>query len=85
MDEKKKDRDGDGVPDAVEIAKTKEAAEAAKARLSELKAKLDKDGDGTPDIMANLSEEQRKALEAGRAKAAELKAAQAKKDKPDNG
>ena len=57
-------------------AKTRELAEAAKARLGEIKARLDKDGDGKPDAgMPTLTEEQRQALEDAKAKA---KAAQEK-------
>ena len=57
----KLDKDGDGVPDAVEnaMAKAREMADAAKAKLSDLKAKLDKDGDGTPDALEKLSEQTR--------------------------
>lgn len=70
----KLDKDGDGVPDAVESAKAKAlaAAEAAKAKLGDLKARLDKDGDGTPDALENLSEQTRLAIEQAKAKAAEM-------------
>ena len=78
---KKIDKDGDGVPDAVEgaMAKAKEAAAAAKAKMADLKARLDKDGDGTPDALEKMSEETKKAIEQAKAKAAEIaKAAQEK-------
>jgi hypothetical protein len=77
----KLDKDGDGVPDAVEsaMAKAREMAAAAKAKLVDLKASLDKDGDGTPDALEKLSEQTRNAIEQARAKAAEMtKAAQEK-------
>jgi hypothetical protein len=57
-------------------AKARELAEAAKARLDQIKAKLDKDGDGKLDAGAPaLTDEQRQAIEAIKAKA---KAAQEK-------
>jgi hypothetical protein len=70
----KLDKDGDGVPDAVEaaMAKAREAAAAAKAKLSDLKASLDKDGDGTPDALEKLSEQTRHAIEQAKAKAADM-------------
>jgi len=77
----KLDKDGDGVPDAVEatMAKARAAADAAKAKFAELKASLDKDGDGTPDSLEHLSEATRHAIEQAKAKAAEFaKAAQEK-------
>jgi hypothetical protein len=85
----KLDKDGDGVPDAVEsaMAKAREAAAAAKAKLGDLKASLDKDGDGTPDALEKLSEQTRNAIEQAKAKAAEMaKAAQEKlgKKPPEN-
>jgi colicin import membrane protein len=75
------DRDGDGVPDAVEsaMARAREAAAAAKAKLVDFKANLDKDGDGTPDVLHKLSEQAHHAIEQARAKAAEL--AQAASDR----
>jgi len=85
----KLDKDGDGVPDAVEsaMARAREAAAAAKAKLVDLKASLDKDGDGTPDALEKLSEQTRHAIEQAKAKAAEMaKAAQEKlgKKPPEN-
>jgi len=85
----KLDKDGDGVPDAVEsvMAKAREAAAAAKAKLSDLKASLDKDGDGMPDALEKLGEQTRHAIEQAKAKAAEMaKAAQEKlgKKPPEN-
>jgi hypothetical protein len=70
----KLDKDGDGVPDAVEsaMAKAREAAAAAKAKLVDLKASLDKDGDGTPDALEKMSEATRNAIEQAKAKAAEM-------------
>jgi hypothetical protein len=80
----KLDKDGDGVPDALEssLAKARELAAAAKAKLAELKAGLDKDGDGTPDALEKLGEQSRHAIEQMRAKAAEVaKMAQEKLEK----
>jgi hypothetical protein len=57
-------------------AKARELAETAKARLDQIKARLDKDGDGKLDAgMPALTDEQRQAMEAIKAKA---KAAQEK-------
>jgi hypothetical protein len=84
----KLDKDGDGVPDAVEnaMAKAREMAAAAKAKLGDLKAKIDKDGDGTPDALENLSEQTRQAIEQAKAKVAEIaKTAQEKLGKKPEG
>ena len=85
----KLDKDGDGVPDAVQaaMAKAREAAAAAKVKLGELKASIDKDGDGTPDALEKLSDQTRHAIEQAKAKAAEMtRAAQEKlgKKPPEN-
>lgn len=73
------DKDGDGVPDALEgvMNQAKQATEQAKAKFDELKANLDKDGDGVPDQIKNLGEQAKQAAEQAKAKAEELaKAAQ---------
>ena len=68
------DQDGDGVPDALasSMAKAREMATAAKAKLHDFTASLDKDGDGTPDLLAKLGEQTHHAVEQARAKAAEV-------------
>ena len=73
------DKDGDGVPDALEgvMGQAKQAADQAKAKFDELKANLDKDGDGVPDQLKNLGEQAKAAAEQAKVKAEELaKAAQ---------
>ena len=69
MEKKDDDKaEGEGKRDAAAVAKALEAAEAAKAKLADLKG-------------ATLTEEQRQALEAAKAKA---KAALEKKKSDDN-
>jgi len=70
----KMDKDGDGVPDAIEaaMAKAREAGAAAKTKFGELKARLDKDGDGTPDALEKLGEQTKHAIDNAKSKAGDF-------------
>jgi ElaB/YqjD/DUF883 family membrane-anchored ribosome-binding protein len=73
------DKNGDGIPDALEglMGQAKQAADQARTRFEDLKANLDKDGDGIPDQIKGLGEQAKQAAEQAKAKAEELaKAAQ---------